>query len=210
MEALKSMTCEQMIAALASKSPVPGGGGASALVGAVGVALGNMVGSLTAGKKKYEKVEADIARLQKEADKLQAELLDLGAMDAEAFEELSAAYKLPTATAKEKAYKAKMMEEALATATLVPLAIMCACGDAIKLHEELEAKGSALAISDVGVGVSCCLAALQGASLNVYSNTKVMTDRHKAGYFMAQAGVLLDEYVLRAVEVFERVETRLK
>ena len=56
-------TCEEFVEVLASKAPVPGGGGASALVGAVGMALGNMVGSLTVGKKKYADVEADIVAL---------------------------------------------------------------------------------------------------------------------------------------------------
>ena len=57
-------SCEEFVDVLASKAPVPGGGGASALVGAIGMALGNMVGSLTVGKKKYADVEADIIALK--------------------------------------------------------------------------------------------------------------------------------------------------
>ena len=56
-------SCEEFVDVLASKAPVPGGGGASALVGAIGMALGNMVGSLTVGKKKYADVEADMSKL---------------------------------------------------------------------------------------------------------------------------------------------------
>ena len=70
-------TCEEFVEVLASKAPVPGGGGASALVGAIGTALGNMVGSLTLGKKKYADVQDDIIALKAKADALQAELLGL-------------------------------------------------------------------------------------------------------------------------------------
>ena len=53
-------SCRDFVAVLASNEPVPGGGGAAALVGAIGTALGNMVGSLTAGKRKYAAVEAEL------------------------------------------------------------------------------------------------------------------------------------------------------
>ena len=85
-------SCREFVEVLASKAPVPGGGGASALIGAIGTALGNMVGSLTVGKKKYADVEEDIIELKKKADKLQDELLALVAADAEVFEPLSKAY----------------------------------------------------------------------------------------------------------------------
>ena len=63
-------SCKDFIDVLASSAPIPGGGGASALVGAIGVALGNMVGSLTVGKKRYADVEEDIIRCKKEADEI--------------------------------------------------------------------------------------------------------------------------------------------
>ena len=61
--------CNEFVEVLASKAPVPGGGGASALVGAIGTALGNMVGSLTVGKKKYADVEAEMYELKAKCDK---------------------------------------------------------------------------------------------------------------------------------------------
>ena len=70
-----TVPCNEFVEVLASKAPVPGGGGASALVGAIGTALGNMVGSLTVGKKKYAEVEAEMYELKAKCDKLQAELL---------------------------------------------------------------------------------------------------------------------------------------
>ena len=83
-------SCKDFITVLSGKSPVPGGGGAAALAGAIGIALGNMVGSLTVGKKTYAAVEEDIIQCKKKADDITARLLDLVEKDAEAFEPLSA------------------------------------------------------------------------------------------------------------------------
>lgn len=202
------LTCREFISVLASKAPAPGGGGAASFVGAIGMALGNMVGSLTVGKKKYADVEADIIELQKQADVLQEKLLDLVAADAEAFVPLSAAYGLPKDTEEERAHKEEVMEKCLHDACEVPLAIMRACCEAIDLHEQFAAKGSAIAISDVGCGVICCKAALQAASLNVFINTKSMTDRAHADACNGEAHRMLDEYCRKADDIFSDVEGR--
>ena len=97
----KSQTCEDFIEVLASKAAVPGGGGASALAGAIGIALGNMVGSLTVGKKTYADVEEEIIECKKQADEIAKEFLELMDKDAEAFEPLSKAYGLPKSTPEE-------------------------------------------------------------------------------------------------------------
>ena len=84
-------SCREFVEVLASNAPVPGGGGAAALVGALGTALGNMVGSLTVGKKKYADVEAEIIALKAKCDALQKDLLDQVPADAVGFEPLSKA-----------------------------------------------------------------------------------------------------------------------
>jgi formiminotetrahydrofolate cyclodeaminase len=207
---ISGKTCGDFISVLASKAPVPGGGGASALVGAVGTALGNMVGSLTVGKKKYADVEADIIRLQKDSTRLQNELLALIDKDAEDFEPLSKAYGLPANTDAEKAQKTKVMEKCLKDACATPFEIMQKCAEGIKICEEFAAKGSKLAVSDAGVGVIFCKAALQGASLNVYINTKAMTDRGYAEDINRKTDALLREYEALADRVFESVKSQLK
>ena len=166
--------CDEFVEVLASKAPVPGGGGASALVGAIGTALGNMVGSLTVGKKKYADVEEEMYELKGKADALQKELLHLIERDAEVFEPLSKAYGMPRNTEEEKAEKARVMEIVLKDACSVPMEIMERCCEAIDLIEVFAEKGSTLAISDAGVGATFCKAALEGASLNVFINTKSM------------------------------------
>lgn len=205
---LTELSCEQFIDVLASNQPVPGGGGASALAGAIGTALGNMVGSLTLGKKKYADVQEDILGLKARADGLQLEFLQLVSKDAEAFKPLSRAYGLPANTQAERTEKARVMESALSTACAVPLAIMECCCRAIELHREFAAKGTAIAISDVGVGTALCRAALQGASLNVFINTGSMKDRDNAAAIEARANTMLKEYLPLADRIYEDVAAR--
>ena len=100
---LMNLSCEGFLEELASKAAAPGGGGASALVGAAGVALGSMVGSLTVGKKKYAAVEADIIALNVRAEALRKRLEALVQADAEAFLPVAAAYKLPKETPEQQA-----------------------------------------------------------------------------------------------------------
>lgn len=195
---------------LASKASVPGGGGASALVGAVGTALGSMVGALTVGKKKYADVEAEIIELMKKADVVRAELLKQIDEDARVFEPLSKAYGLPKETEEQKAEKEKIMEACLHEACSVPMEIMVKCCEAIELQKEFAAKGSSLAISDAGVGVAFCKAALQGASLNVFINTKSMKERDYADGLNKQAMDMLAKYVPMADEIYESVFARLR
>jgi formiminotetrahydrofolate cyclodeaminase len=199
-------TCSEFVDVLASKAPVPGGGGASALVGAVGTALGSMVGNLTVGKKKYADVETDIIAIMEKTAALQKELLRLVDEDAVVFEPLSKAYGIP----KDDPSREKIMEDALKAACSVPMDIMRACCRAIELHEELAAKGSALALSDVGVGVIFCKSALMGASLNVFINTKSMTDKAYAASIEKEADELLSKYCAQADTIYDSVIKRLR
>lgn len=203
-------SCEDFVEVLSTKAPVPGGGGASALVGAIGTALGNMVGSLTVGKKKYADVETDIIILKEKADALQKEFLCLVEEDAKVFEPLSKAYGMPTNTQEEKAEKARVMEIALKNACLVPMQIMRKCCEAIDVIEEFAQKGSVIALSDAGVGASFCKAALLGASLNVFINTKSMANRECAEKLNEEANEMIHVYSKKADEVFNRVNERLK
>lgn len=203
-------SCEEFVEVLASAAPVPGGGGGSALVGALGIALGNMVGSLTVGKPKFADVEEDIIALKAQADALQRKLIDFIAADAVAFEPLSKAYGMPRETEAEKAHKAEVMEECLHGACAVPMAIMEACCEAIDVHEQFALKGTPIAISDVGVGVKLCQAALQGASLNVFINTMSMKDRDYAAAIELKANKMLEDYVAKSEAIFQDVAARFK
>lgn len=206
---LVKINCDKFVEVLATKSPVPGGGGASALVGAIGMALGNMVGSLTVGKKKYADVEAEIIELMVAADKIQAKLLTLVDKDAEVFAPLAMAYSMPSETDTEKQEKAHIMESCLKNACSVPMEIMQVCCKAIDLQAAFAEKGSKLALSDAGVGVAVCNAALKGASLNVFINTGAMVDRDCAKRLEQEAETMLVEYSAKADQIFKNVRERL-
>lgn len=201
-------SCSDFVSALASNLPAPGGGGASALVGAIGMALGNMIGSLTIQNQKYSAVHEEMFRLKKEADALQTELLDLIQKDADVFQPLAKAYKLPTGTEKEKSVKLKVMEKALDDCCQVPLKIMACSAKAIVLLEQFAEKGTVMAVSDAGVGAVACEAALKGGLLNVRINTKSMKDREKAKIYNREADALIQEYVPRAEALFCDVNSR--
>jgi formiminotetrahydrofolate cyclodeaminase len=191
---------------LASPAPVQGGGGASALVGAIGVALGDMVGELTVGKKKYADVEEDVKALMVNAQELRRRFLELIDGDAEAFAPLAKAYGIP----KDDPTRDEVMENALKVACGVPMDIMRACGEALDLIEEFAAKGSKLAISDAGCGAVLCKAAMQAASLNVFINTKSMKDRACAEALEKEANELLDKYTAMGDEIFGTVLGKIR
>ena len=198
---IQDLSLDDFTRKLSSKDPIPGGGGASALVGALGIALGNMVGSLTVGKKKYIDVEAEMYELISECEVLRQELLALIDRDAEVFEPLARAYSMPKDTDEEKAERARVMASVLEDACLVPLEIMEKCCVALDMIQVFARKGSRLAVSDAGVGAAFCQAALQGASLNVFINTKIMVDRTRAEELNAQANEMLEKYVPLANEI---------
>ena len=196
---------DKFLEALASSAPTPGGGGAAALCGALGIALGNMVGNLTLGKKKYAGVQEDIAELNAKAEALRAGFVALVDADAEAFAPLSRAYSIPM----DDPARDEIMEPALLRAAEAPLEIMRKCAEALDLISGYAAKGSALAVSDAGCAAALCLAAMRAAALNVLINTKGMADREAAGRLNSEALSLLAEYGGTAEGIYENITGRL-
>lgn len=177
---------------LSSSQPVPGGGGACAAVGAFSSALGMMVANLTVGKKKYASVEAEIIEVRTKLERVRDQLAALTDRDAQAFAPLAKAYSLPKETKEQQEEKERVMEAALYEASIVPLEIMKTVFQAAELLEVLGEKGSRLALSDVGVGILFARAALEGASLNIYINTKMMKNRERAERLNQEADRLID------------------
>ena len=114
---IKEQVIEGFVEELSSKKPVPGGGGASAMAGALGTALGLMVGNLTVGKKRYAAVEAEVYERMTELTELQKEMFLLADEDAMVFAPLAAAYSLPSGTEKEKAHKGRKSKGSQSGAT---------------------------------------------------------------------------------------------
>lgn len=195
-------SCRDFVTVLASDAEAPGGGGASALVGAIGAALCNMVGSLTVGKKKYADVEEEIRAMMAKCDALQEELLQQVPADAEGFLPLAKAYGIP----KDDPTRAATLEAASIAACQVPIRIMELCCEAIDVIAVMAAKGSRLAISDAGCGAIICKSALQAASLNVFINTKSLADREKAEEMNNHCLTMMADYGKKADEIFETVK----
>ena len=198
-------TIQEFLAVLSSKAPVPGGGGASALAGALGNALGQMVANLTIGKKRYADVEEEICGLLKRMEGLQAEFVRLADRDAEVFAPLAQCYSLPAATSEERAYKEQVMEERLYDASQVPMEIMERAVEMMEILDILADKGSRLAVSDVGVGVQYMRAALLGAVMNVYINTRSMKNRQRAEEINQRALNLTKRGSSMADEIYSKV-----
>lgn len=198
-----TVPCNEFVEVLASKAPVPGGGGASAAVGAFASALGMMVTNLTIGKKKYIDVEAEMEDVRSRLESLRQELVGLTDRDAEAFEPLAKAYGLPKETEEQRSEKERVMEKALYEASVVPLQIMKTVFRVMEDLEVLGEKGSRLAVSDVGVAVLFARAALEGASLNIYINTRLMKNREQAERLNKES----DELIAEAGRLQEKIYT---
>ena len=207
---LIQQSCSDFCDKLASNEPVPGGGGASALAGALGAALGSMVSNLTVNKKKYIAVKEEIEAVLEKCEALRADLLALVDEDAKGFAPLAEAYRLPKETQEEAAYKAKVLEQATKDACSVPVAIMEKAVLMIDLHARLCEIGSRMLISDVGVGVLMCKAALKGASLNVFINTKSLIDRVFAENVDRRCEQMLKYGCKKADDVYESVLMQIK
>ena len=207
---VESMTIQEFLDVLSSKEPVPGGGGASALAGALGNALGQMVANLTIGKKKYALVEDEIKELAERMKGIQGQFTALAAQDAKVFAPLAKCYSLPSGTEEEKAYKAEVMEARLLDASLVPMEIMEKASEMLEIMDILADKGSRMAVSDVGVGVQFIRTALLGAVMNVYINTKSMKNREKAEEMNEKAERLIKEGTEAADRIYQKVLEQLR
>ncbi len=209
-ESYADLNLKEFTQKLASNDATPGGGGASALAGALGICLGSMVANLTVGRKKYADVWDEMEEVIREADSLRKDLLELIDRDAQMFEPLSKAYSLPRTTQQEIEEREKVMKSALKDACMVPLEIMekmCRC---IEIVDLVSKKGTVMAVSDAGDAAAFCRSSLQGAALNVFINTKLMKDRELADAYNRRADNMLDTYVPMADEIYTRVLKQLR
>ena len=201
---------DEFLQVLSSSAQVPGGGGASAYVAAIGMALGAMVANLTTGKKKYAEYQQEIEETIDKADILVKELAVFMDKDAESFEPLSKAYGLPKDTPQQIEERAVIMENALVKASEAPLELNQKIIEAEEVLDRLSIIGSNLAISDAGVGIQMAKAALNGASLNVFINTKLMKNRETAEMMNQKADELLSKGNEIADKVFAVVMGKIR
>lgn len=190
---------------LASKEPAPGGGSAAALEGALGTALAAMVCSLTVGKERYAAHQELAAQAKDRALDLTAAYLDLMDRDTEAFNAVSAAFKLPKATEEEKAARTAAIQEGLKGCTRPPFQMMELAVEALELTASLLGKSNESAASDLGVSALSLRAAVQGAWLNVLINIGSMKDRELAEDHRQKGEALLARALPLADRIYEEV-----
>jgi formiminotetrahydrofolate cyclodeaminase len=177
MAAITDSTIEAFLDGLASQSATPGGGSAAAIMGAKGAALVSMVCHLTIGKKKYADVEDEMKAMLVKSEALRRALTGMVQDDVKAFDQVMGAYGMAKETDMEKAARSEAIQAALKLATDVPLNCCRAARAVIDLGAKAAEKGNLNVISDAGVAVLGAYAALRSAALNVYTNTKMITDR---------------------------------
>jgi formiminotetrahydrofolate cyclodeaminase len=186
--------------ALGSSAPTPGGGAASALVGAIATALAEMVAQLTVGRPKFQAAEEQARDVLEQARSLRAELLRLMDEDARAYAGVAAAYRMPKGSAEERAARDAAIQRALDAAMQPPLAIMERGCAALALAEPIAAIGNPTVASDVGCAALLGEAAVRAAGLNVLANVVLLRDA-AAG---AEARARVAEMEARAGELRER------
>lgn len=205
-ERLTDKTLAGFAEELSARKPVPGGGGAAAYVGTLGVALGSMAGSFALGKASLEQFQDDVRADLEAAERVRGSLIELVDGDAAAYLELSQAYKMDRADAS----RADVIERATKGAAKVPFAMMREICSAIDLIEDLENKVSHMLLSDIGCGAILCRSALEAASLSVFVNTESLGDRGFAQSLEADCADMLDDYVPRAEAITRRVADRIR
>lgn len=202
---LSQVNCDVFAEKLASKEPVPGGGGVAALVGSLGTALATMVANYSIGKKAFLGMEAKHQEIIDKSTDLRIKLLSLIDEDAENFEPLSKAYGLPTSTDEEKAEKEKVLQAALKVAADGPIKMVEYIYEAIKLQEELVDLSTKIIISDVGCGVQMLKAALYSANLNVVVNMNLIKDEAYVADVNAKTSKMVADGAAICDTVFEKV-----
>jgi formiminotetrahydrofolate cyclodeaminase len=205
----KNNTIAKFLDELASEQPTPGGGGAAAIMGAVGAALVSMVANLTIGKKNYEAFDEELKEARAKAEALRAELTAAINEDVDAFNAVMGAYGLPRGTDEEKAARAAAIQAALKQATDAPLRAVKACHEVIKLSAVVADKGNINVISDAGVAVLAANAGLRSAALNVYINAKSIKDREFAEIRLGEVNALTDLAALKTEEVYAVVRGKI-
>ena len=199
-------TLSGFVAAVASSSPMPGGGSVAAHAGALGAALAEMVAGLTIGRKKYVAVDSEMKELAARAVTLGARLAALVKEDSDSYALVSAAYKLPKETPAQVAARDAAIQAALMKAAAVPLETARACVAVANLAAACAQRGNTNAVSDAGVAALLAEAACKGAAYNVRINVSSMSDPHAGRKLADEAAALVHECASAAIDAQSAVE----
>ena len=172
--ALSQLSVDELLERLSSSSPVPGGGSAAALAGAMGASLVSMVAALTVGREAYVQVDVTAREIGQSANSLRQELVDLAEQDSAAYQAFVSARGLPRETDAQRAARASAMQDASKRSTEAPLRTARVAREALELARRIAPIGNRNAVSDAGVAAQLLSAAVRGASLNVRINLPLL------------------------------------
>ena len=209
-ERLTELTVRSLVERLASSDPVPGGGSASALAGAMGAALVHMVVELSVGRPAAAGHEETLTEIRTAADAWQSELLNFAELDARAYAAVVDARRLPRESERERTARAVQLAAAIREATRVPLATAKAASEVLELASRLAPIGNSNAISDVGVAALMAVTAVRGAALNVQINLPSVTDEELRDEAASEIERLLDGLDERERTIRNAVAERLR
>lgn len=201
---LVELTVKDYLDVLKSDAPAPGGGSVSALSAAQGIALVSMVSDLTIGKERYADFEEVCKKAKEEASGLYAKLVASIDKDTEAFNLVSAAFKMPKDTDENKAARSKAIADATLVATEVPFETLNLCMEALKVTETIVGKSNPNAASDLGVAALNLLAGIKGAWLNVMINLPGVKDEAAKAKF-EEGAKMVEEAEKISAEIYEKV-----
>jgi formiminotetrahydrofolate cyclodeaminase len=173
---LTELSARELVERLATSDPIPGGGSASAIAGAIGAALVRMVVALTTGRPDAAEHDAALTDIAIAAATAQSALLNLAELDAAAYDAVVRARRLPRDTDLDRQARATQVAAAVREATRVPLETARIAAGVLDLAERLAPIGNSNAVSDVGVGALLAAAAVRGAVLNVRINLPAVDD----------------------------------
>lgn len=189
------------LAELKSDSPAPGGGSAAALAGAIGAALGIMVGNLTVSTEKYAAVHGEAkALVEKLEDKL-ASLERYVDEDTEAFTQVMRAYKLPKATDEEKLLRSQTIQQAMQAAAKLPMQVAVVCMEVLEMSGSMLEIGNANAASDAAVAGRMAHAAMWSAIYNVKINLGSIKDQTVVAELTTQVNTVVE----RSEQLFQEL-----
>lgn len=205
MKDFTNQTCREFVDLLASNEPMPGGGAAAALVGAIGVALGSMVGNLTIGREKYADVEELMKNLVEKCAVLKEQMLAQALADAEGFIPLANAYAMD----KSDPTRDDMIDKGCIIACEVPLKSLELCGEALEMLKIYYEKGTRLAFSDAVCGAVMLRSVMESASVNIYINTNTLRDKAKAKEINDKCDDMLSKYIPLSDEIYNDAKRSL-
>ncbi len=202
---LTELKVNEFVDVLASDAPAPGGGSASALAGSLGIGLASMVASLTVGREKYKDSEEVMQEIIKKAEPLKKLILETIDKDTEAFNGVTAVFKMPKETDEDKAARKAAMQEALKQSTKVPFSMMEYALQSLEIAEKALGKFNVNAASDLGVAALNLKSAVQGAWLNVLINLPGIKDESFVNEYKTKGNEIIQKALPLADKIYNEI-----